>query len=85
MDGWAVRVPIDVDIYDRPGGDGKKHSQHLRGGSLVTLTKEQDHWCAVESWKDPVPGGKGWVWCGKGDDGMDYSVTKLTPEEINAP
>lgn len=86
LDGYAVRVPLDIDIYDQPGGEGKPRPQHLKAGSEVSLIEESDdHWCQVDSWRDPVPGGKGWIWCGKGDDGEDYSVTKLTADEINAP
>lgn len=85
LDGYAVRVPLDIDVYDQPGGAGQARPQLLAGGSRVSLINENDHWCEVDSWKDPVPGGKGWIWCGMGDDGQDYSVTKLSAEEINAP
>jgi hypothetical protein len=85
LDGYAAKVPLDVDVYDQPGGVGKARPQHLKGGSRVSLSNEKDNWCEVDSWKDPVPGDKGWIWCGMDDDGQDSSVTRLTPEEINAP
>jgi hypothetical protein len=86
LDGYAVRVPLDIDVYDQPGGVGKARPQHLAGGSRVSLIEEtSDHWCHIDSWRDPVPGGKGWIWCGNGYDGQDYSLIKLSADEINAP
>jgi len=85
LDGEAVRVPLDVDVYDEPGGVGQARPEQLKGGSRLILMNENEHWCHVDNWKDPVPGGKGWIWCGQGDDGQDYSVTKLSADEINAP
>ncbi len=73
-----VEVPLDVDVYDHPGGEGKPRGEFLKGHSHVDLLREEDHWCHVASAEDPVPGGSGFIWCGKGEDGKDYSVTKVT-------
>jgi len=73
-DGQMVTVPLDVDVYDKPGGEGKARSDFLPGGSKVELLKENgDHWCHVKG--DAVPGGPGWIWCGVGDDKKDYTLT----------
>ena len=80
-DGQMVTAPLDVDVYDKPGGEGKARSDFLPGGSKVELLKENgDHWCNVQG--DAVPGGPGWIWCGMGDDGKNY---KLTPVADNPP
>jgi hypothetical protein len=70
--GTLVKVPLDVDVYDQPGGEGNKRPQFLKGGSQVYLLKEEHHWCNVQG--DVVPGGPGWIWCGIGDDKQDYSL-----------
>jgi copper(I)-binding protein len=45
----------------------------LAAGSAVALLVEtEDHWCHVEG--HAVPGGKGWVWCGIGEDGKSYEL-----------
>jgi hypothetical protein len=68
-----VKVPLDVDVYDQPGGQGKS-SQFLNGGSEVYLLEERaDHWCHIQLDK----GGTGWIWCGEGEDGQDYSVQRV--------
>ena len=68
-----VKVPLDVDVYDQPGGQGKS-SQVLNGGSEVYLLEERaDHWCRIQLDK----GGAGWIWCGEGEDGQDYSVQRV--------
>lgn len=68
-----VAVPLDVDVYDHPGGEGKPRKKNLRANSTVNLlVKRKDHWCQVEG--DAVPGGKGWVWCGKGGDQKNYAL-----------
>jgi hypothetical protein len=80
-DGQMVTVPLDVDVYDKPGGKGKARPDFLPGGSKVELLKENgNHWCNVQG--DAVPGGPGWVWCGVGDDGKSYKLTgsDSTPE-----
>ncbi|MGZ5096370.1 MAG: hypothetical protein ACXWCH_35115 [Burkholderiales bacterium] len=70
-----VKVPLDVDVYDQPGGEGKPRNGFLPGGSMVGLVEERDdHWCHVQG--DAVPGKSGWVWCGIGDDGKNYELTK---------
>jgi hypothetical protein len=85
--GTLSSVPLDVDVYDQPGGKGKPRVQFLKGGSKVYLQDENDHWCKVAG--DAVPGGTGWIWCGMGDDGKDYSVKKVAaapePTEGGAP
>jgi hypothetical protein len=69
-----VKVPLDVDVYDQPGGEGKKSSQFLNAGSEVYLLEERaDHWCHIQFDK----GGTGWIWCGTGEDGQDYSVQRV--------
>ena len=76
-----VEVPLDIDVYDHPGGEGKPRGQFLKGGSQVDLLQQNaDHWCHVAAFKDPVPGGSGWIWCGKGDDKADYSVKPVVAE-----
>ena len=46
--GNLVKVPLDVDVYDQPGGQGKKRAQVLEGGSeTYFLEKRADHWCNV--------------------------------------
>jgi hypothetical protein len=71
--GDTVTVPRNVDVYDQPGGEGKPRSGFLKRKSQVTLLKQRtDHWCQVSG--DAVPGGTGWVWCGMGDNGKDYSL-----------
>jgi hypothetical protein len=73
-----VEVPLDIDVYDHPGGEGKPRGEFLKAGSQVDLLEENaDHWCHVAGAKDPVPGGSGWIWCGKGDDKQDYSVKSV--------
>ena len=76
--GTPSKAPLDVDVYDQPGGEGKARAGFLKGGSQVYLLKESDHWCNVQG--DAVPGGPGWVWCGKGDDGKDYALTPMAAE-----
>lgn len=86
LDGYGVEVPLDVQVYDQPGGVGTPRQQDLRGGSRVILSNEtSEHWCQVLSWRDPVPGGSGWIWCGAGLDGQDYSLRRLSVDEVNAP
>lgn len=76
-----VEVPLDIDVYDHPGGEGKPRGQFLKAGSQVDLLEQNaDHWCHVAGAKDPVPGGSGWIWCGKGDDGKDYSVKSVVDD-----
>ncbi len=79
-------VTEDVDVYDKPGGEGTKQPEFLKAGSWVILYEERDdHWCDVGSKTDPVPGGRGWIWCGMGDDAKDYSLRRLTADEVNSP
>jgi hypothetical protein len=76
-----VKVPLDIDVYDHPGGEGKPRGQFLKAGSQVDLLEQNaDHWCHVAGANDPVPGGSGWIWCGKGDDGQDYSVKPVAAD-----
>jgi glioma pathogenesis-related protein 2 len=82
--GTLVKVPLDIDVYDKAGGEGKKRPGFVKGGSQVYLLKQRpDHWCKVQG--DAVPGGPGWIWCGKGDDGQDYSVTPVTDAGMPPP
>ncbi len=75
-DGPMVKVPLDVDVYDKPNGKGKPRNESLRSGSTVELLKENGtHWCNVQG--EAVPGGPGWIWCGIGDDGKDYKLIKM--------
>jgi hypothetical protein len=72
-DGPLVKVPLDVDVYAKPGGEGQPIGV-LKGGTKVHLaTKREDHWCKV--YDNNVPSGEGWVWCGIGEDKQDYSLT----------
>jgi hypothetical protein len=71
-DGPDVEVPLPVGVYAEPGGDGNPVGA-IEGPKNVNLAeKRDDHWCKV--YGPNVPGGSGWIWCGKGDDGQDYSV-----------
>ncbi len=57
----TAKVTEDVDVYDKPGGDGNVTGV-LRTPNTVQLAgacKKQD-WCNVQG--PAVPGGKGWVW-----------------------
>ena len=86
MQAKPVQVPLDVDVYDQPGGEGKPRGQFLKGGSEVGLMEQNaDNWCHVESAKDPVPGGSGWIWCGMGDDGKNYAVKPVVAEKPTEP
>jgi hypothetical protein len=77
--GTLVKVPLDVDVYDQPGGESKKRPGFLAGGTeVILLEKRADDWCNVQFDK----GGTGWIWCGMGDDGQNYS---LTPVAADAP
>ena len=82
-DGPAVKVPLDIDVYDQPGGEGKPRSGFVKGGSIVNFVEEKDHWCEV--YGNAVPGNRGWIWCGKGDDGQNYQLTFLNAESNAAP
>ena len=81
--GTPMRAPLDVDVYDQPGGEGQPRSVFLKGGSTVYLLKQSDHWCNVQG--DAVPGGPGWIWCGKGDDGKNYALTPTKAEPTEPP
>ena len=74
--GTLSTVPLDVDVYDKPGGEGTKRPQFLKGGSQVYLQQEVDNWCKVAG--DAVPGDVGWIWCGMGDDNQDYSLKPVS-------
>jgi len=58
-----------VDVYDRPGGEGKHRAEFLKAQSQAYLQGENDHWCQVAG--DAVPGDTGGIWCGMGDDGKN--------------
>ena len=77
--GTLSTAPLDVDVYDQPGGEGTKRPQFLKGGSQVYLQQEIEHWCKVAG--DAVPGDVGWIWCGKGDDGQNYALKPVVAEE----
>ena len=86
MEPKPVQVPRDVDVYDQPGGQGKPRGQFLKGGSEVGLLEQNaDNWCHVDSAKDSVPGGSGWIWCGMGDDGKNYAVKPVVAEKPAEP
>jgi hypothetical protein len=69
-----VTVPLDVDVYDQPGGVGKPREGFLPAGSKVALLDQRDDdWCHVSG--DAVPGKEGWVWCGVNPDGTSYKLT----------
>ena len=68
-DGPLVEVPLDVDVYADPGGVGKPVAM-IRGKRPPPERRRS----LVPVYGPKVPGGKGWIWCGKGDDGQDYSV-----------
>ena len=78
-----VTVPLDIDVYDQPGGEGKPRSGFLKGGSRVNFVQENDHWCEV--YGKPVPGDRGWIWCGEGDGGQNYQLTFLHAGSNAAP
>lgn len=53
-------ITSDVDVYDRPGGDGTV-TGILRADDVVDFQGcMPDNWCHVTGAK--VPGGDGWVW-----------------------
>lgn len=81
--GTLSTVPLDVDVYDQPGGEGKKRSEFLKGDSQVYLQQEIDHWCKVAG--DAVPGDVGWIWCGKGDDGQNYALKPVVEDKTEPP
>ena len=83
-DGPPAKVPLDIDVYDQPGGEGKPREGFIKGGSTVNFIEENDHWCHV--YGPAVPGERGWIWCGKGDDGQDYSLDFVDDQpEANVP
>jgi hypothetical protein len=58
----SMGAALDVDVYDAPGGNGKKLGV-LRKGSVVSLLRPcEDSWCNVAG--NAVPTGKGWVYSG---------------------
>ncbi len=82
-DGPSVRVPFDIDVYDEPGGKGKPRNGFLKGGSTINLAEKQGRWCEV--YGNAVPGNRGWIWCGKGDDGKNYKLIFLNGKPDAAP
>ncbi len=82
-DGPSVKVPLDIDVYDEPGGKGNPRNGFLKGGRIVNLAEKQGRWCEV--YGNAVPGDRGWVWCGKGDDGKNYKLIFLNGEPAPAP
>jgi hypothetical protein len=69
-------APFDIDVYDQPGGEGKPRHGYLPGCSKVELMEPvKDDWCHVKG--DAVPGNEGWIWCGMGGDGKDYSLVEV--------
>jgi len=81
--GETVKVPLDVDVYAQPGGVGKPVEQLKAGSKVIFLGGRKDHWCQVGG--EAVPGGKGWVWCGVGDDGRNYDLIVTDPETQKTP
>jgi hypothetical protein len=77
-----IIVPHDVVVYGEPGDESTKQSAFLKGGSQIKLfSQRSDNWCHVRGGKDPAPRGQGWIWCGMGDDGKNYSVKKVAAEK----
>lgn len=81
-DGPLVEVPLDIDVYAEPGGVGEPVAM-IKGGTQVSLATEDDHWCNV--YGPNVPGGKGWIWCGMGDDKQNYAVKPVVAEKPAEP
>ena len=75
-----VEIPLDVDVYDQPGGEGKPRGVLAGGSQVDLLQRNDDQWCQVAGAKDPVPGGSGWIWCGQGEDGHDYAVKPVSAD-----
>jgi hypothetical protein len=48
-----VKVVADVDLYDKPGGNGKVIGIVRQGTSTLSRSCRKDNWCPV---------GGGWVW-----------------------
>ena len=82
--GDLVKVSRDVDVYAQPGGEGEPIGM-LRKNSQVELINEKDQWCNVQGVAVPAPGNFGWVWCGIGDDGKDYSLKPVVAEKPAGP
>jgi hypothetical protein len=61
----TVTVLLNVEVYDQPGGGGKRIGELVAGTPGVYLAEpcRADRWCHV---KGNVPGGQGWVWSGPG-------------------
>lgn len=57
-------VRKDVDIYKQPGGVGRPFDVLRIGTKVGVYQRRADQWCFVAG--RGVPGGEGWIWCGKG-------------------
>jgi hypothetical protein len=80
--GDLVKVTLDVDVYAQPGGVGKPIGVLRENSQVELINQRKDHWCNVQGAAVPAPGNFGWVWCGIGEDGQDFS---LKPVTANAP
>jgi hypothetical protein len=61
-----VSVLLPTDVYDAPGGGGRKTGMLQRGTQQVKLVEPCiDHWCRL-AW----PAGAGWVWSGPGHESL---------------
>ena len=80
-DSNLVKVPLDVDIYDKPADENTKRPQFVKGGTeVILMQKKLDYWCQITTANVPIPGGTGWIWCGMGDDGQNYAVKPVVAE-----
>jgi hypothetical protein len=68
----TISIPRSVDVYAQPGGVGKPVGSVKRNSQVTLVRQRSDHWCKISG--SAVPGGTGWIWCGMGDDGKDYSL-----------
>jgi len=76
--GDLVTVPLDVDVYAQPGGVGKPIGMLPQGSQVELINQRKDQWCNVQGGAVPAPGNFGWVWCGIGEDGQDFSLKPMT-------
>jgi hypothetical protein len=61
-----VTVDTDVDIYDKPGGEGQKLGILRKDSKVSLFERRPDQWCGVSGRAVATPTGAGFVWCGKG-------------------
>jgi hypothetical protein len=61
-----VAVNADVDIYDKPRGEGQKLGILRKDSKVSLFERRPDQWCGVSGRAVATPTGAGFVWCGKG-------------------